>query len=65
MVAEHKATLETRVRIALIENDMTQTDLANELGISASYLSDLLKQKRTGSKAQERIKTMKKYLNIF
>lgn len=65
MVAEHKETLETRVRISLIENNMTQIDLANELGISPSYLSDLLKGKRDGVKAQERIKTIKKFLNIF
>lgn len=65
MVADHKETLETRVRISLIENNMTQIDLANELGISPSYLSDLLKGKRDGVKAQERIKTIKKFLNIF
>lgn len=65
MVAHHEETLETRVRKALIDYDMTQTDLANELGISSAYLSDLLKQKRNGAKAQERIKTIKKYLNIY
>ncbi|MFL2075550.1 helix-turn-helix domain-containing protein [Marinilactibacillus psychrotolerans] len=65
MVADHKETLEIRVRISLIENNMTQIDLANELGISPSYLSDLLKGKRDGIKAQERIKTIKKFLNIF
>lgn len=58
-------TFENRVRKALIDHDMTQADLANELGISSAYLSDLLKQKRTGAKAQERIKTIKKFLNIY
>lgn len=66
MVIENKNdTFENRVKKALIDRNMTQTDLANELGISAAYLSDLLNQKRTGAKAQERIKTIKKYLNIY
>lgn len=66
MAIENKNdTFENRVKKALIDRNMTQTDLANELGISAAYLSDLLNQKRTGAKAQERIKTIKKYLNIY
>lgn len=38
---------EKQVRHALIDRDMTMTDLANELGITISYVSDLLKGKRT------------------
>lgn len=38
---------EKQVRHALIDRDMTITDLANELGITISYVSDLLKGKRT------------------
>lgn len=34
---------EKQVRHALIDRDMTMTDLANELGITISYVSDLLK----------------------
>lgn len=32
---------EKQVRHALIDRDMTMTDLANELGITISYVSDL------------------------
>lgn len=37
---------EKQVRHALIDRDMTMTDLANELGITISYVSDLLKRCR-------------------
>ena len=40
---------EKQVRHALIDRDMTMTDLANELGITISYVSDLLKGKRTNT----------------
>lgn len=47
---------EKQVRHALIDRDMTMTDLANELGITISYVSDLLKGKRTNQGQLQRIK---------
>lgn len=58
-------TIEKKVKIALIEQDMSYADLADELGISSAYISDLVKGKRNGKKAQERLKTIKKRLNIY
>lgn len=52
---------EKQVRHALIDRDMTMTDLANELGITISYVSDLLKGKRSN---QEWIDKIKDYLNL-
>lgn len=50
---------EKQVRHALIDRDMTMTDLANELGITISYVSDLLKGKRTNQEQLQRIKELK------
>lgn len=50
-----------QVRHALIDRDMTMTDLANELGITISYVSDLLKGKRTN---QEQLQRIKEFLEI-
>lgn len=47
---------EKQVKIALIERNMTMSDLANELGISISYVSDLLKGKRTNQVQLKRIR---------
>lgn len=52
---------EKQVKIALIERNMTMGDLANELGISISYVSDLLKGKRTN---QEQLKRIRQILCI-
>ena len=52
---------EKQVRHSLIDRDMTMTDLANELGITISYVSDLLKGKRSN---QEWIDKIKDYLNL-
>lgn len=52
---------EKAVRHALIDRDMTMTDLANELGISVSYVSDLLKKKREN---QEQLQRIKDFLGI-
>ncbi len=52
---------EKQVRHALIDRDMTMTDLANELGITISYVSDLLKSKRTN---QEQLQRIKEFLEI-
>lgn len=52
---------EKQVRHALIDMDMTMTELANELEISVSYVCDLLKGKREN---QEQIKRIKDFLKI-
>ena len=47
---------ERDVKIALIEREMSQQKLADRLGISLSYLGDLIKGKRKNDKQIERIK---------
>ena len=49
------------VKHALIDKNMTMSDLASNLGISTSYVSDLLKNKRGNEKQIQRIKD---FLNI-
>lgn len=49
------------VRIRLIELNMTMGNLAEELGISISYLSELLNGTRTN---QDQIQRIKDYLEI-
>lgn len=49
------ASLEKTVKKALIDNDMTMRMLANRLGISCSYVSDLIKGKRSNSAQLARI----------
>ncbi|AWC31836.1 MULTISPECIES: helix-turn-helix domain-containing protein [Bacillus] len=44
-----------KVRTALLERELTITSLASELGISVSYLSDILKGSRKGKKQKKRI----------
>lgn len=47
--------LEKEVKKALIDHEMTMGDLASELGISISYVSDLIKGKRTNDGQINRI----------
>ena len=47
---------EIEVKVALIKRRMTQGTLAKELGITAVYLSDILKGNRKGGKYKELIK---------
>ncbi len=56
--------LSIKVRNELYKNKMTHTELSNLLGISQPYLSDILLGKRTGKKAQEHIKHIRKILDI-
>ncbi|BAM46317.1 helix-turn-helix domain-containing protein [Amphibacillus xylanus] len=56
--------LEIQVRSELIRRNMKHGELAEALGISGPYLSDILAGKRSGPKAQEHIKHIKKILNI-
>lgn len=53
-----------KVRSELFRRKMTQKDLAEEVGISSVYLSDIINGRRDGAKAQEHIKHIKKILNI-
>lgn len=52
------------VRNKLYLADMTMTSLAEKLGISVPYLSDIIRGKKDGPKAQEHIKRIKKILDI-
>lgn len=52
---------EKQVKIALIHRNMTMGDLAEKLGISQSYVSDLLKGKRCN---QDQIQRIKDFLNL-
>jgi len=56
--------LSIRVRNELYKRKMKHAELANLLGISGAYLSDILNGKRTGPKAQEHIKHICAILNI-
>lgn len=56
--------LSLKVRSELYKRKMKHKDLANMLGISGPYLSDILSGKRDGVKAQEHIKHIRKILCI-
>ena len=48
---------EKQVRHALIDKGMSITDLANELGISVSYVFEIIKGTRKAEVQKERIKS--------
>ena len=52
------------VRNELYKKKMKHAELAQMIGISAPYLSDILNGKRTGKKAQEHIKHICTILGI-
>ncbi|MFC4387485.1 helix-turn-helix domain-containing protein [Gracilibacillus marinus] len=56
--------LSIRVRNELYKKKMKHAELAEMLGISQPYLSDILNGKRTGPKAQEHVKHIRKILGI-
>lgn len=56
--------LGARVRSELFKKKMSQKELAKMLGVSSPYLSDIINGKRTGPKAQEHIKHIRKILGI-
>lgn len=56
--------LSIKVRSELYKHNLTHKDLAKELGISGAYLSDILNGKRTGPKAQEHVKHIRKILKV-
>jgi transcriptional regulator with XRE-family HTH domain len=49
---------EKQVRIALIQQDKTLTGLAEELGISVSYLYEIIKGTRNAEEQKQRIRTL-------
>lgn len=56
--------LDLQIRNELRKRKMTHSELAELIGISGAYLSDILNGKRNGQKAQEHINSIKKILNI-
>ncbi len=56
--------LSIRVRNELYRKKMKHAELAQLLGISGAYLSDILSGKRDGAKAQEHIQRICKILGI-
>ena len=56
--------LDLKIRNELWKRKMTMTELANLIGISGPYLSDILRGKRDGKKAQEHIESIKRILEI-
>ena len=52
---------EKAVKIALIERNMTMQDLADALGITISYVSDLIKEKRNNA---QQIAIIKDFLGL-
>lgn len=56
--------IEIEVRSAIVRHDKSLKWLSEQLGISQPYLTDILKGKRTGPKAQEHISKIKYILDI-
>lgn len=56
--------LELRIRLELDEQNIKHGELADRLGISGAYLSDIINGRRTGPKAQEHIKHIREILSI-
>lgn len=56
--------LGVKVRSELFKRKISQKELAEMLGISSPYLSDIINGRKDGPKAQEHIKHIKKILNI-
>lgn len=56
--------LEGRILLTLRRKGMTQRQLAQAIGISDVYLSDIIRGKRTGPKAIEKVEEIKIYLGI-
>ncbi|WP_312499684.1 helix-turn-helix transcriptional regulator [Enterococcus sp.] len=57
-------TLDLKIRIELRKRKMTFGQLAEIIGISRPYLSDIINGKRDGEKAKEHIETIKAILKI-
>ncbi len=59
-----KEVLGAQVKSALWKQDMSQKELAELVGISSAYLSDIIRGRKDGPKAQEHIKHIRKILCI-
>ncbi|GED64312.1 helix-turn-helix domain-containing protein [Lysinibacillus fusiformis] len=59
-----KEDLGVQVKSALWKKDMSQKNLAELVGISSAYLSDIIRGRKDGPKAQEHIKHIRKILDI-
>lgn len=53
-----------QVRNELFKRKMSQKELANLVGISNAYLSDIINGRKDGPKAQEKVKHIRKILSI-
>jgi transcriptional regulator with XRE-family HTH domain len=53
-----------KVRSELFRRKMSQKELAGIIGITPVYLSDIIRGRKTGPKAQEHVKRIKKVLSI-
>lgn len=56
--------LGAQVRSELFKKKMSQKELAAMVGISNAYLSDIIRGRKDGPKAQEHVKHIRKILNI-
>lgn len=56
--------LGAQVRSELFKRKMSQKELADLVGISSAYMSDIIKGKKDGPKAQEHVKHIRKILSI-
>ena len=56
--------LGAKVRSELFKRKMSQAELAKIIGISAPYLSDIIRGRKDGPKAQKHIKHIRKILDI-
>lgn len=56
--------LSIKVRAKLYGNDMTMLELAKQMNLSLPYVSDIIRGKKNGPKAQEHIKKIKYILEI-
>lgn len=59
-----KDDLGALVRSELFKRKMRQKELAEMVGISNAYLSDIIRGNKSGPKAQEHIKHIRKILEI-
>lgn len=56
--------LSIQVRSELFRRKMTQKELANLVGISSVYLSDIINGRKNGPKAQEHVRHIRKILGL-
>ncbi|MCC2248820.1 helix-turn-helix transcriptional regulator [Virgibacillus sp. AGTR] len=56
--------LAAKVKSEMYKQGITQKRLAELLGVSAPYVSDIINGRRTGEKAQQHVKHIKKILGI-